>query len=112
MKSKKLVDAYKSATSPPARVVWIEMPTQMSSICGKMSPPARVVWIEMMMNAENSAFNPKSPPARVVWIEMALSNRCFALAESPPARVVWIEMMFAMYAFPDFIVATREGGVD
>ena len=90
MKSKKLVDAYKSATSPPARVVWIEMPTQMSSICGKMSPPARVVWIEMMMNAENSAFNPKSPPARVVWIEI-----------------------IGKYKNPNRSeVATREGGVD
>ena len=76
------------------------------------SPPARVVWIEIPALRQESFLARKSPPARVVWIEIIMVGPLIQEERSPPARVVWIEMFYTNSVSEFLLVATREGGVD
>ena len=38
------------------------------------SPPARVVWIEIVSVSNGGTGKTRSPPARVVWIEISMAK--------------------------------------
>ena len=79
--------------SPPTRVVWIEIDSEIIHINGVKSPPTRVVWIEILKPVKIS-FSHLSPPTRVVWIEINDDNQASITYDaSPPTRVVWIEIL-------------------
>ncbi len=113
MKSLVIDPVVEFGTSPPARVVWIEINSFDMSSSELLSPPARVVWIEIRIIRIEEAVKPASPPARVVWIEI-VDMRFSASAATGRHPRGWCGLKSERPISPVALclVATREGGVD
>ena len=126
-----------SASSPPARVAWIEIMFRLPSATAINAVATREGGLDRnCVSASRCGPRTQSPPARVAWIEILASMQSFYSAEevatreggvdrnyylprhapaahrSPPAMVAWIETFPRPCPRMTWAVATREGGVD